>query len=132
MTWFVGCALLLAARQDYKTKEIYDRYWLFILSLAILRLNKDGHDFSVFLVGLLGMSFTLLLVSLLSKGSLGGGDIKLFAALGAYLGIAYALALLFLSLVVFVIACVLQKKQGGALAPSIFISYCLIGGYSFV
>lgn len=65
------------------------------------------------LVGALGLGAIALLLAIISRGKLGGGDIKLFAMVGAYLGWSAGIwALLFTFPIAALIACpvLLMKK----------------------
>lgn len=52
----------------------------------------------------------------------GGGDIKLLAALGAWLGLAAVPYLILLSCLIFGFSCLIQRKRDGAFGPAIVIS----------
>lgn len=64
------------------------------------------------------LGLTLLFDKLLGKETMGGGDIKLFALTGLYLGAAASLFALFFSCILGLLAgAVRNKKKKGALIP---------------
>ena len=65
--------------------------------------------------GLLGLS--LLMDRILKRDSLGGGDIKLFAVLGLYLGIVGTLFMTVLACLLGLLFAVLRRGRGGGSAP---------------
>lgn len=72
---------------DWKTKRIPDRkvYVLMILSLVSMRVIPQI-DLSQRVFGLFVISIPLLFLTCIISGSIGGGDIKLMAAVGFLLG----------------------------------------------
>ncbi|KAB2951307.1 prepilin peptidase [Heliorestis acidaminivorans] len=69
-----------------------------------LTLLQSLHTFTTGLIGALVGGGILLLIAILSKGGMGGGDIKLAAVLGLYLGWPQILLILFLSFFIGAIA----------------------------
>jgi leader peptidase (prepilin peptidase)/N-methyltransferase len=68
-----------------------------------------------YIAGLITGGGVLLAIALLSKGGIGGGDVKLMAVIGAYLGWRQALAVLFLAFVsggAVAVLLVLSRKKG--------------------
>ena len=65
--------------------------------------------------GLLGLS--LLMDRILKRDSLGGGDIKLFAVLGLYLGIVGTLFMTVLACLLGLLFAVLRRGRGGGSEP---------------
>ena len=57
------------------------------------------------------MLFSLVMDKVLQKESMGGGDIKLFAVMGLYLGMAASLFALFLACVLGLVLALVQQKQ---------------------
>lgn len=81
-------ALIVMTFIDLDTKEIPDGIVVLIVLLAIPLFFTDKdiiwwHR----LVGMLAVSVPLYIIALISGGGIGGGDIKLFFALGAVLGL---------------------------------------------
>jgi leader peptidase (prepilin peptidase)/N-methyltransferase len=120
----LGCcvtsALLVIAVIDFRTFEIPPSLNLCIAVCGALRLAFDYRNWYVYLLGFVAVSGFLLLVDILSKGrAIGGGDIKLMAAAGLFLGWK-------LILISFVVGCIvgsvihlirmLLKKAGRSLA----------------
>lgn len=66
---------------------IYDRFHIFILILAIANIwLVPEHGLIDRLIGALIISVPMLLLALAIPGAFGGGDIKLMAVSGAFLG----------------------------------------------
>jgi len=83
----LGSVLLLIAFIDFKTMLIPNWSVLLILVLGILFafFNQDV-SWLQRLIGFFGAGLGLLLIYIFSRGGIGGGDIKLMAAVGFYLG----------------------------------------------
>ena len=101
----LGClfasVLLVASFIDARTREIPPGTTIFIAVLGLLHLLCHLSDWKSALLGLVCVSGVLLLVLLLSGGrGVGGGDIKLMAGTGLYLGFR-------LNLLAFFLGCVL-------------------------
>lgn len=119
-------ALLMLSVVDARTREIPPGANVFLFALGALRALLHFSDWTQYAIGLFAVSVPLLLVYLLSKGrAIGGGDIKLMAACGLFLGwkqIVFA----------FFLACVLGtlvhlplmalKKAGRELAMGPYLS----------
>ena len=56
----------------------------------------------------------------------GGGDIKILAAIGAWLGLTNIPYVIILSCIIFGISCFINKKRAGAFGPSIVLSALII------
>jgi len=99
--WLLGALLILSMLTDLRNKLILDRFTLPAIGLfLLLRIWFADESWWTYLIGS-ALGFALLLVlSLMSKGGMGGGDIKLFAAIGAALGPADVLMSLILSALV--------------------------------
>lgn len=81
------CVLIAASYQDVKKKEIENGCHIMIFILAVLSIfltPKTGLVSHLF--GALCVSAPLLVTALIIPGSFGGGDIKLMAAGGLFLG----------------------------------------------
>lgn len=80
-------ALLVLSVIDFRTYEIPFGINLFILALGLIRSALDYHNFLSYLIGLLVVSAFLAILYYASKGrAIGGGDVKLMAACGLFLG----------------------------------------------
>ena len=96
----VSCIFLLllaaCASADIKAGIIPDLIVIWIAVLAIIRFliieSFSAEGLVDHLVGAVCISVPMLIVALILKGAFGGGDIKLTAAAGLYLGWKYCLA----------------------------------------
>ncbi len=87
-------ALLVTAVIDFRTMEIPDSMWItvFVGSLFVYAqelIDDGGFELKCFLtrfIGIFAASGILLILALITKGGMGGGDIKLMAACGFLLG----------------------------------------------
>lgn len=83
----LGSALIVLSVIDFRTYEIPFGINLFILALGLIRLALDYHNFLSYLVGSLAVSVVLTILYYASGGrAIGGGDVKLMAACGLFLG----------------------------------------------
>jgi len=84
---FLLSALLVLSVIDFRTYEIPFCINVFIGILGIIRLLLHLSDYSLYLIGFFVVSVPLLLIFFATKGNgIGGGDIKLMAAAGLFLG----------------------------------------------
>lgn len=94
-------ALIVLGVIDFRTYEIPLGINIFILTLGLVRIMTDLSHWSDYGIGLLSVSVPLLLIYLVTKGrGIGGGDVKLMAAVGLLLGWK-------LSLLGFLLGCIL-------------------------
>ncbi|MCI8639953.1 MAG: prepilin peptidase [Coprococcus sp.] len=85
--------LIFTAVSDSRTKRIPDLYSAGILLLSLLSAAiSDEASVSSRLIGLFCVSVPMLLLTTARPGAFGGGDIKLMAACGAFLGWESAVA----------------------------------------
>jgi leader peptidase (prepilin peptidase)/N-methyltransferase len=83
----LSSALLVLSVIDWRTYEIPFGINIFILVLGILRVVTDPSNWIQYILGFLCVSIVLWLILVISKGrAIGGGDVKLMAAAGLYLG----------------------------------------------
>lgn len=89
--------LLTVALIDWRTRIIPNRFHIFILLLGMAQLFLvPEHGLGARLTGMLLVSVPMLLLTLAVPGAFGGGDIKLMAASGFFLGMdAIVCAMLF-------------------------------------
>lgn len=106
----------------------------FIFSLLSHHYTGFVSDFKESLIGIVVGGGSLLIVSIVSKGGMGGGDIKLNAAVGAFLGWKSALLTIFIgSLIGSIVGMIILKKTGNRKIPfgpflSIGALICLFSG----
>lgn len=89
----VFSALLVTTVIDWRTMEIPDSMWITVFVGGIItyidELVAEGFDLHCLLervIGIFAASGVLFLLAVVSKGGMGGGDIKLMAACGFLLG----------------------------------------------
>lgn len=83
----LGSALLVLSVIDFRTYEIPFGINLFILALGLIRLALDYHNFLSYLIGSLAVSAVLAFIYYATGGrAIGGGDVKLMAVCGLFLG----------------------------------------------
>lgn len=90
--------LLVVARIDWDTQIIYDRFHILILLLGVAALWLfPEHGMVDRLIGAVIISVPMLLLALIIPGAFGGGDIKLMAASGFFLGTGPVVCAMFLA-----------------------------------
>ena len=97
---FVYLGILLAVSLiDWDTQMIYDRFHILILLLGIAALWLfPEHGIRDRIIGASVISIPMLLLSLAIPGAFGGGDMKLMAASGFFLGRAGIVCAMFFGL----------------------------------
>jgi len=115
----LGClfvsVLLVASIIDARTREIPPGTTIFVAVLGLLRLLLHLSDWKSALLGLVCVSGVLLLVLLVSGGrAVGGGDIKLMAGTGLYLGFRLNILAFFLGCVLGAVIHLGRMKLAGA------------------
>ncbi len=88
----LGCLVVSACLAlsviDARTHEIPFGINVFIAVCGMARLAFNYHDWLEYVLGAVSVSLLLLIIFLVSKGrAIGGGDIKLMAAAGLFLGL---------------------------------------------
>lgn len=86
MYWFAVAALVLATVTDLRRREIPDGIPVGLFSLALGAKCLGLHPAEWWDIGLGAGAAFALSAALFAAGGLGGGDVKLLAALGAALG----------------------------------------------
>ncbi len=137
-------ALIVAAFIDIDTTEVPLSLTVFILVLGIAALFLRDMPFYERLIGLFAASVPLLIAAVLSKGGMGGGDIKLMAVCGLVIGwklILLSLLLAVLSGAVYGGVLLILRKKGrkaeiplvpflaGSIVVSLLFGGELIAGY---
>jgi len=80
--------LLLISIVDFYIKEIPSLFHFLILLLGLVKLLVNYNQWLFYVSGMIGISFFLILIYLLTHGEgIGGGDIKFLAVSGLFLGI---------------------------------------------
>ncbi|MFZ5353580.1 MAG: prepilin peptidase [Bacillota bacterium] len=98
----LACLLLVIGIIDFKTQEIPDGLNLFGLIAGMIFAFTAGYK-EFLITGLTGFLLgggLFLLIAIVSKGSMGGGDIKLMAVLGIWLGWKHILLVSLLSFII--------------------------------
>lgn len=141
----LATSLLVLSVIDWDTQEIPDGIQVFLLTVGLIwngyALWAGLHIWLSNLIGFFAVSVPLLLLSVATKGGMGGGDIKLTAVCGLILGwqsSLLALALAALSGTLFMLPSLLFKKRGWKsqvpfgpfLAAGYFFSMCF--GSAFI
>ena len=123
--------LLLVTYIDIKYQYIFDEVLLAMAALAIIATPYIQDSWTDRLLGVFAGGLVMLLVALLSRGMLGGGDIKMVAMFGLWHGLAGLQACVFIGFVsaaVFAILAILtkQKKMSDSMA---FGPYLALGAF---
>lgn len=79
--------MLLVAQTDYYTYKIPDELVVVALIISIMMIITCGAGIIDKIIGFFLISTILLILAMLLPGAIGGGDVKLMAATGLYLGI---------------------------------------------
>ncbi len=94
----LSCILVSAAFIDIDHRIIPDKLNLFgIVTGLVFIFLPDSLTIKNALLGLVVGGGLLLLVAVISRGAMGGGDIKLFAVIGLFLGLEKTIVALFLT-----------------------------------
>ncbi len=118
-TFLAFFPLSCAAYCDFKQRIIPDWTVFLLLCCTVLNTATGQAAFLPSLLGLLVIGIPLWLTA--ARGNeIGGGDVKLCAALGALLGVEKMLCLLALALLALIINGKLQKKRCLPFAPYVW------------
>ena len=79
--------LVIFTITDWEQQVIFDITLLPFSLLGLIFCLVTGADLAAHLLAALGGGFLFLLLAVLTRGGIGGGDIKLIAALGLWLGV---------------------------------------------
>lgn len=91
--------LMVVALIDWDTQIIYDRFHIMILILAIINMWLfQAHSWKDCLLGAVIIAGPMFILALIIPGAFGGGDIKLMAASGLFLGTASIVCAMFFGL----------------------------------
>lgn len=79
--------LLAMSIIDWRTYEIANGFHFYFIAIAMIRIAMNHTDWLSYLIGFFCVSLVLLAIYLISGGrAIGGGDVKLMAACGLFLG----------------------------------------------
>jgi len=113
-------SLLVIAMIDFDTMDIYDGMLVIILILGVLRLALNFDSFPNAALGGLIVSIPLYIIAMLTQG-IGGGDVKLMAVAGFFLGVKATVVGTFIGILTGgfwgIILLTLFKKEGKAMIP---------------
>lgn len=98
--------LVFAALCDIKTREIPDVIHIIIILAGLIQINMFQS-----LAGFIIVPLPFLISAILKEGSMGGGDIKLMAACGFFLGISGGILAIILGLMLTVFVNLLKKNK---------------------
>jgi len=91
---------VISSFQDLKYREVEDEIHIIALTAGIAGLIINGSNPLDALLGLLSGGGVLLLIAVLTRGGMGGADIKINAVYGAVLGLRLSLLSLFIAFTV--------------------------------
>lgn len=107
-------ALIVLSVIDFRTYEIPLGINLFILALGLIRVALDYHNFLNYLIGLLAVSAILAILYYATGGrAIGGGDVKLMAVCGLFLGWQLIIMAFLLGCVLGAVIHVIRMKVSG-------------------
>ena len=107
-------ALIVLSVIDFRIYEIPLGINLFILALGLIRVALDYHNFLDYLIGLLAVSAVLAILYYATGGrAIGGGDVKLMAACGLFLGWKLIIMAFLLGCVLGAVIHVIRMKVSG-------------------
>jgi leader peptidase (prepilin peptidase)/N-methyltransferase len=108
-------ALLALSVIDGRTCEIPLGFNIFILFLGIAHLILDLSNFPMYLIGFFAVSLPLYLILLVTGGKgIGGGDVKLMAVCGLFLGWKLVLLAFFVGCIMGSVIHILRMRVFGA------------------
>ena len=129
--FFYALVLIYASLHDINTREIPDKVHSLILIIGLIKI-----DILASILGLLLVPIPFLIPALFNENSIGGGDIKLMAASGFFLGLKGGIFASFIGLIIAITAQgsikVMSKTKSNhsfAMAPYLsmgcFLSYLI-------
>jgi len=128
LTFVVLACLITAGFIDAEHKLLPDRFAVIIFAMGIINVFVSGEGYLSHIIGLFAVSVPFFLIALLT-GGMGGGDVKLMAAAGLFLGWKNAvLAVIIGSVVGAAVAVVLlAKKKAGRKSEIPFGPFLALG-----
>jgi leader peptidase (prepilin peptidase)/N-methyltransferase len=129
---FCAVPILWAAVSDYRKRIIPDWTWIAVLligGVSAFLFNTPYIPLLERILGLLLPGVTLLLLAV-KYGGVGGGDIKLTAAMGFCFGLCGLAAILFFALLPAWIYAKATKQKSVPLAVFLCVGFCVYAGLS--
>jgi leader peptidase (prepilin peptidase)/N-methyltransferase len=129
---FCAVPILWAAVSDYRKRIIPDWTWIAVLligGVSAFLFNTPYIPLLERILGLLLPGVTLLLLAV-KYGGVGGGDIKLTAAMGFCFGLCGLAAILFFALLPACIYAKATKQKSVPLAVFLCVGFCVYAGLS--
>lgn len=117
--------LSFAALWDFRHRIIPDWTVFLIFSCAVLNIALGQAALLPCVLGMAAVGIPLLITASREAG-IGGGDVKLCAALGALLGLEKVLLLLTLALLILTISGKLRKKNSLPFAPYVWGAFYIL------
>lgn len=134
--WYIGClwVLLLLTEIDKRMELLPDilTFPLLLAGFLCATISSIGCFVSPMesalgaAVGFVLPVFASAFLIWKDENALGGGDIKLFSAIGAWLGVELLLYTVVLSCVIFAVEALIKKQCAGAFGPSIVWATILV------
>lgn len=134
----MSSGLLALSVIDWRTYEIANGFHFYFIFLALINLALDYTNWSNYVIGFFCVSLVLLAIYLISGGrAIGGGDVKLMAACGLFVGWQNIVLALALGCIVGSIIHILRMRiakadrvlaMGPYLSIGIFVA-CLFGNH---
>lgn len=133
---YVAVVLLIFAIKDIRTQIIPDRWILAAIagSLVILVIRviySPGLIFN-YIGAALCVGGIIIIIALISKGGIGGGDVKLLTWLGFSVGLYTSLMVLFISCVFGLTYVAMWKRGTIPFAPFVFLSFMVCQTLAFL
>ena len=127
--------LIIITMIDIDTMDIYDRFHIMILGLAISYLFITPLPIVEHVIGFFTISVLLYVIAYLT-GGIGGGDVKLMAVSGLLLGykaslVAFFVAVVLGGIVAIVLLVTKQKKRGSQMAFGPFLCLGIYFAYLY-
>ncbi len=125
---FLTSALLALSIIDARTKEIPLLFTIFIGVLGVINLILNYENWLNYLLGFIVITAFLMLIVIVSGGSaLGGGDVKLMAGCGLYLGLPLVLFAFFFACIIGSVIHIVRMRFFGAsrelaMGPYLFVA----------
>ncbi len=126
----LSSALLILSVIDARTREIPFSISVFIAVIGAIRLFANLDNWQQHLLGFAVVSGVLFLLLILSAGrAIGGGDVKMMAGCGLFLGLGSSLLAFFLACLVGSVIHIIRMKFFGAKRDLAMGPYLALGVY---